>query len=97
MNWYDIGIHIKHEPTGHEIKIEGYWRDSLRRLKDNAMTIIRSRVQAMPNGPKEPDNLVRTYDFTTNTIIDEKTGNIYPDVQNFLDGNIKYGQVRKSE
>ncbi|MBH9645093.1 hypothetical protein [Burkholderia vietnamiensis] len=52
-----------HKPTGITAEASGGWKESLHKLKDQAMQILRARVHAWQIGLQEPAVITHEYEF----------------------------------
>lgn len=56
-------VRVTHKPTGVTAEASGGWRASLHKLKDQAMQVLRARVNAQQMGIQRPTEVTHDYLF----------------------------------
>lgn len=56
-------VRIVHKPTGIIAEASSGWKASLHKLKDQAMQVLRARVQARQIGLQRPTEVTHEYEF----------------------------------
>jgi hypothetical protein len=60
---WESAVRVTHAPTGRVVTVQGGWRESVHKMREKAISLLRARIWCETNEPPDMSREVAVYDI----------------------------------